>query len=66
MLLSESVSEFMPHDIHGNQRVERRVSISKRDVPTVPESVLKTVSEVHSNEKCVWFKKRGICIHMYN
>ena len=48
MLLSESVSEFVTHNIHGNERVERRVPVSERDVPSVPECVLKSVPEVDS------------------
>ena len=48
MLLSEPVSEFVTHNIHGNERVERRVPVSERDVPSVPECVLKSVPEVDS------------------
>ena len=48
MLFSESVSQFVPHNIQSDERVETVASVSEGDDLSVPKGVLVVTSIVDS------------------
>ncbi len=48
MLFSEAVAQFMSHDVQCDEWIERRVSVTKGDLPSIPECIFKGVSEMDS------------------